>query len=93
MALNQDTREFVISTEELEFLRRLGSNDETLAKLLKSAEAIRGGNFGVQLDRANAEKVRTSLTELLAKAGFEEDYSLTNQGEMLEELIDRFYIP
>jgi len=37
--------------------------------------------------------VRTSLTELLAKAGFEEDYSLTNHGQVLEELIDRFYIP
>ncbi len=82
-----------MSLEELEFLRRLGSNDETLARLLKSVEPMRGGKVVVRLDRVEAEKVRTSLTDLLAKAGFEEDYSLTRPGQMLEELIDRFYIP
>ena len=55
---------------------------------LNSAEAGRSGKFGLRLDRIEAEKVRASLTELLAQAGFGEDYSPTKQGQVLEELID-----
>ena len=93
MALNQEARGFALSLEELEFLGRLGANDETLARLLKSAKATEGGKYVARLDRDEAERVKDSLTELMARAGFEEDYSLTKPGQMLEELIDRFYIP
>ncbi len=93
MGQDQQIHEFTISTEELKFVRQLGSHDETLASLLKSVEAGRGGKFRLRLERFQAEQVRASLTELLAQAGFEEDYSPTKPGRILEELIDRFYIP
>jgi len=84
--------EFTLSTEEMSLLRRLGSKDEVLASLLNSAEAGRSDKFRLRLDTTAAEKMRASLTELLARAGFGEDYSPTKEGLVLEELIDRFYI-
>jgi hypothetical protein len=84
--------EFTLSNEEVSLLRRLGSKDEVLASLLNSAEAERNDKVRLRLDTTAAEKMRASLTELLARTGFGEDYSPTKQGLVLEELIDRFFI-
>jgi hypothetical protein len=45
-----------------------------------------------RLDVSNevADRFQTVLTEQLAKVGFSEDYSLTHEGDILENLIDLF---
>lgn len=50
------------------------------------------GSFILELELETAEKLRGYLTEQLAKTGFGKDYSLTKEGEILEALIDKFYI-
>lgn len=37
-----------------------------------------------------AEEFRNIFTERLAKIGFDENYELTTEGRMLEDLIDKF---
>lgn len=44
----------------------------------------------LQLPDALAEEFREKFTEQLAMAGFDEDYELTQEGELLEGLIDLF---
>lgn len=44
----------------------------------------------LSLDDATAERCRDGFTEKLAQVGFDSDYDLTDEGEMLEDLIDRF---
>jgi hypothetical protein len=42
------------------------------------------------LQDADAERFREIFTEQLARAGFDAEYRLTVEGEMLENLIDAF---
>ena len=44
----------------------------------------------IALDDATAEEVRKSFTHRLAQVGFDEEYNLSGEGGMLEELVDRF---
>lgn len=45
----------------------------------------------VQGDRCSFEELRERLTERMAKFGFDEDYSVTEEGTLIEELIDVFW--
>lgn len=86
-------REFQVSAEELEYLKQLASLDESLAGLLRSKEGAPGRRMTIRLSRAEAERLSNCLTEQLAMVGFDENYSLNEQGRILEDLIDRFYLP
>ena len=92
MSSDQEAYEFMLSTEELSLLRKLSSNSQALTMLLNSAQAHRGDRVSLRMDRIEAEKVRDFLTEVLARTGFKEDYSPTKEGQVLEELIDRFHL-
>jgi hypothetical protein len=48
---------------------------------------------GLPLDEQTAEQFRSIFTERLAQAGFDSDYGLSEEGALLEELIDRFFSP
>lgn len=63
------------------------------AELIARGEAIGTGKVTIPLDRLEAERVRDLLTVELARRGFREDYSASKRGRMLEQLIDRFFIP
>ncbi len=85
--------EFQVSAEELEYLKQLAAHDESLARLFRfQEEGPRCRNATIRLDRAEAEQVRDCLTTQLAAVGFDKDYSPNKQGQMLERLIDRFYL-
>jgi hypothetical protein len=83
--------EFVVSAKELEYLKNLSLSDESLAALPKFQEGARG-RMAARLSRAEAAQLRDQLTMQLAAAGFDENYSPNEQGNMLEELIDRFFL-
>jgi hypothetical protein len=85
--------EFQVSEEELEYLKQLALQDESIVGLLRFQEAARGRNAIVHLDRAQAEQLRSYLTGQLAAFGFDENYSPNERGQMLENLIDRFFLP
>ena len=63
-----------------------------LRKILSKPLDEAGSQHGVllSLDDATAERFREMFTERLAKAGFRGDYGLSPEGELLEDLIDRF---
>jgi hypothetical protein len=85
--------EFRVSAEELKLLRMVCSADQTLTNRLTAATAQAPRGATIQLSRAEAEQVRDCLTTELAASGFDQDYSPTQRGQMLEGLIDRFFIP
>ena len=53
----------------------------------------RDGKLRLRMDQPTAEELRDALTEQLGQRGFAEDYSPTKEGQLLKELIDRFYLP
>jgi hypothetical protein len=91
--MKQETHEFHLSAEQLDFLSRTFSRDESLAKSLDPLRTVAGRKAVIRLSRNDAERFRARLTEHLAKVGFDKDYALTPQGELLEELIDQFALP
>jgi RNA polymerase-binding transcription factor DksA len=48
--------------------------------------------ISLEVDSNTADKIRDCANEELQKKGFDENYELTQSGEILEELIDLFYV-
>jgi hypothetical protein len=83
---------FQVSADELKYLKKLASDDESIARLLRFEGIQRDRSVAIHLDRDEAERLRGYLTELLAAVGFDQNYSPNEQGQVLERLIDRFYL-
>jgi hypothetical protein len=84
---------FELSSNEVDVLRHLASRDRSLEAFLSHLRAESNSKYTINLGRAETEQLRSHLTELLAKVGFNMDYSPNDQGQLLEELIDRFFYP
>jgi len=53
--------------------------------------ATDAGDAGpITIDAETADAMQSALTDRLGEAGFDAAYDLTEEGEMLEELIDAF---
>jgi hypothetical protein len=52
-----------------------------------------GRSFSVRVTRDVAEELSDLFTERLAKVGFDSNYQVNSEGDLLEQLIDRFFIP
>lgn len=89
----QGKRQFHLSSSEWKYLQQLVSHHEVLAALLKSHTRAPGQKTVIQLSRDQAEQLRDYLTVRLAEVGFGENYDPNEHGQLLEELIDRFYFP
>jgi hypothetical protein len=44
----------------------------------------------IALDDATAEQARNGFAERLAQVGFDDEHDLSGEGDLLEDLIDRF---
>lgn len=84
---------FQLSTEEFGFLKQLAASDESICDLLSSNANADGQRMVIRLSRVEAEHLRDFLTTNLAEIGFDEKYSPNAEGDLLEHLIDKFYVP
>jgi hypothetical protein len=85
--------EFHLSDEELGCLAQFASADQLIATLVTHPEKSPGKRTTIRLSRREAEQLRDFLTTQLASVGFDENYSPNERGRMLENLIDRFFLP
>jgi hypothetical protein len=85
--------DFVVLREELECIRRVIAGDLSLSSLLSIVSPNAGATVTVRLRREDAERLRDRLTRVLAEVGFDENYSPNQRGQLLEGLIDKFYLP
>jgi len=90
--MKEETNEFQVSADEMEYLKQLTSGDESFTGLLRSQTISPSGKVAVRLRPFEAEQLRDRLTTELASRGFDENYSPNNLGRMLEALIDRFFV-
>lgn len=89
----EDRHEFRVSEAELKYLKQLVLHDETLTNLIRFPEGAPDRKATIQLSLIEAERLRELLTIQLASVGFDENYSPNQEGQMVEKLIDRFYVP
>jgi hypothetical protein len=88
--MSQDLRSFKLTQDSVLFLKKLACDDTIIGELLRGQISERMTR--VELSLENVERLREQLTLLLAETGFDDVYSLTEQGRMLETLIDLFYV-
>ena len=69
-----------------QYLESLRAAAELPAGLTLNGEVLEG-------PRVAMEALRDQLTETLAERGFGEDYSITAEGALIEELIDALHLP
>jgi hypothetical protein len=74
-----------LSSAQHRYLTLLGELPSDLRDVLNSQD---GQDLTIAIE--TAERFSSMLTELLAERGFDADYELTEDGTMLEELIDAF---
>lgn len=82
---------FLIPQDQFDFLMGIINNESSIL-IKESIINISSNMTELELSPLESEEIRDSLTELLAKNGFNEDYSLNANGVLIEKLIDTFYI-
>lgn len=84
-----DSRMIRITKQQFEYLRDQRINPPASLRIFDSGEAGVGEIYMIRISAASAEEFRDKLTRRLAEIGFDQDYEITAEGRMLEELIDR----
>jgi hypothetical protein len=83
--------EILLTTVELEYLRRLTDNDESLKGLYEIVPRPLGRPL-LRVNRDQAKRLQDYFTNRLATFGFKQDYSPNKEGQLLEDLISKFLI-
>lgn len=84
---------FTLDSEMAQFLRDVVPAEDGILSRISFNHSDSEGRLIIELDYHTIETLRTFLTEQLARVGFNKDYSLTEDGQALETLIDTFYVP
>ncbi len=85
---------FILSAKQKEFLINIVLKDDIrIREIIASSQATTGKEkFIILLSKENADMIRDFCADALQKIGFDENYEPTDEGRLLEELIDLFYI-
>lgn len=82
----------ILTETEREFLVTIVlKNDLSLMKIIEQSEKD-NGKYLIDIDSVLADEIRDLCSEQLQISGFDENYNLTNEGKLLENLIDIFYV-
>jgi hypothetical protein len=81
-----------LAGREAMYLRNAAFLPDELARIVKAAKDSEDNGIVISLSPEISERFREVFTEHLAAVGFDGDYEPTSEGNILEALIDRFYI-
>jgi len=90
--VNVAEKRIYLSRRQVEYLRQASFLPAELAQIV---EAVKSEGHEVRVICVScevAEEFRSAFTDRLAKVGFDADYEPTDEGRILEELIDRFFL-
>jgi hypothetical protein len=91
--MTNKTETVYLSAMEAEYLSKLTSEDDSFSALLRSHPDLSLNGREVTLSRIMAELLRDYFTQRLARVGFDADYKPNKEGQLLEQLIDTFFMP
>lgn len=80
-----------LNSDEYNYIYKTKFLDEKYLKLF-SLPQKEDNNYLLMFSEDQADELRDLFGEQLQKTGFDEKYELTKTGEILESLIDKFYI-
>ena len=80
-----------LSRDELDYLTSAGFLDDSQLNALKEAKWISPSKIILNISVGEAEKFREAMADRLPICGFDDNYDLTHEGKILDDLIDRFF--
>jgi hypothetical protein len=83
----------VLTEKQLQYLRDADFLPANLKRLVEAAQSGGGDHWSLTLSADVSEEFRGAFTDRLAAAGFDASYNPSDEGIILEDLIDRFYHP
>ena len=87
-----DSIEVQLSEREWLFLQKDGLLPFDLQQFVITATPLGDRALRLRIPLQRADEIRDALTLYLAKCGFDESYAPTEEGRMLEDLLDRFLV-
>ena len=81
-----------LSPREWTYLRNVLFLPEALNEILASGVPVDGNRYVIKIGSDVAEDFRSVFTDRLAKVGFDQAYEPTQEGQLLEGLIDTFFV-
>jgi hypothetical protein len=90
MVTKQNEVSLMLSKEELRYLAEANFIDSSLLEKAERDSLHLRDRIQLKLSASEADKFGDLLTERLAKTGFDQEYKLTFEGQILETLIDKF---
>ena len=91
--MNDDDVSIKVSAKSAELLAKTGLLLPSDSPALWEFEPLTNGMVLLRLRRAMTEPIREALTVQLAEIGFDENYNLTAEGALIEDLIDGLFVP
>ena len=88
-----DSVEVRVSKTEWQLLQKDGLLPFELQRIVGMATPLSHGGYVLQIPHHCIDAFRGALTEGLAKDGFDDDYEPTDYGRMLEDLLDKLFVP
>jgi len=76
---------------DVDYLNNTDIFDQPQIEAIRKIQWVSNATAKLQLSLSLSESFRSTFTERLASAGFDENYEPTIEGKVLEKLIDRFY--
>jgi len=92
VTMNSDKQVVVLTNEQMTFLRRALFPPEWLKVSIATAQLVSTDRWSLTMTRTAAEEARSIFTNRLAEVGFDSDYKPTQEGALLEGLIDSFFL-
>lgn len=80
-----------LTKPQFKYLNDNFNNEEQRSLLLKSRSEERGIYIFLEVDRVAADEIRDWAETELQKRGFDINYELTQEGEILENFVDLFF--
>ncbi|MET4677156.1 MULTISPECIES: hypothetical protein [unclassified Luteibacter] len=85
-------RDVVLTTEQFHYLRHAGFLSALQCAALDGAMILSAKRLLLSIPDDLAEEFRDAFTSRLMAAGFDSEYQPNDEGSVLEDLIDRFFI-
>jgi hypothetical protein len=77
----------VLNKKEYQYLCQMNNDFNKNIKIIKNNKSIL-----IECSEEQADEIRDACGEKLQIVGFGKNYELTNEGRILEDLIDKFFI-
>lgn len=81
-----------LNQAEYTYLSKASFLPDRLRQLFFLAEREEENDYKLNISDDQADEIRDLCGEQLQLVGFDEKYDLTPEGELLEDLVDKFYI-